>query len=175
MYPADYTGCKANPDAGTDRIVLQDAASGLEIVNQNNTAVVSPNGTDPNTFYTFSRPPNAPCGVYDLVYNSPSGSAVLAIFPDEHLGFVPTSSDGQNSDDYITTVWSIDCDGTLRAGIIDGAELFFGVPGNGATVFAQGQPVGSALEKRRAWSKLGRKKERKMKLHRIKAVVQVVE
>jgi len=69
--------------------------------------------------------PSAPCGVYDLTIDTTMGVRYLAIFANGFVGFVSRSSAGRKDLGYVTTMWSVGCEGAVTAGVVGGAEFFF--------------------------------------------------
>ncbi|CCC09521.1 unnamed protein product [Sordaria macrospora k-hell] len=106
--------------------------------------------------YRFYSPPNATTNVFDIII--PAGPATgtgtgkektkyLAVFSSGAVGFVDRSSNGQtyvpspsSSTDggsdgeggqYVTTIWSVQCNGFATAGILGGIRFDFGIRDNG--------------------------------------------
>ncbi|KAE9983867.1 hypothetical protein BLS_003525 [Venturia inaequalis] len=67
--------------------------------------------------------------VYDLAYHDGDTISYIAIFNDGVVAFVPASSNGQDMTDltrqYVTSIWSINCPGTLSAGITNNLPYEF--------------------------------------------------
>ncbi|QDS74938.1 hypothetical protein FKW77_004459 [Venturia effusa] len=130
-YAADYTGCFLDPES-TQAFNLVENGSSTPIVNVNGYAKRMPDSSSfQNAYFTFEKPSSAlvgrQCGVYDLAYHDGDTKSYIAVFNDGVVAFVPTSSNGQDTADltnqYVTSIWSIDCTGTLSAGITN--ELAF--------------------------------------------------
>ncbi|KAK3367696.1 putative salivary secreted peptide [Podospora didyma] len=150
--PSSYAGCDLDPAKGGEFELLDPNA--LAIINKNGKAVEA---TDPDaavTQFVFSHPPAAPVNVYDIIIpgNSP---LYLAIFKSGAVGFVDASSNGQayvphpSGDDYVTSVWSLQCDGLTTAGILGGAEFQFSVKDSGDIVVITSPPALRKLRKAR--------------------------
>ncbi|KXX74699.1 hypothetical protein MMYC01_207957, partial [Madurella mycetomatis] len=137
--PASYANCDFDPVNGGEFGLL--TPNGLSIVNQGGNAVES---ADPDAVIpplVYSHPPAAPDGVYDIVI--PGASPLyLAVFKSGEVGFVGTSSNGQeyvsdpSGGEYVTSIWSLRCNGLTTAGIIGNVEFQFTVRDNGDIVVA---------------------------------------
>jgi len=99
LYAANYAGCLLNPNNPNQPIVLIDGSTGLQLfdyfgrLTRSNSSTIQTSPSFGGIFY-FSQPPNAPCGMYDLLWQSPSGNLFIAVFSDAEVGFTPLSSDG---------------------------------------------------------------------------------
>ncbi|KAJ9663101.1 hypothetical protein H2201_005772 [Coniosporium apollinis] len=132
--PTSYAECLFDPYKGSQTIELIDVNTGVSFVNVGGRAALAMDRVDNGlTTYHLVAPANGPSGVFDLV--SDSGKYV-AVFEDGQVGFVDESSNGQNQivdgsgAKYLTTVWSVTCDGELVAGILGGSQLQLGLIGN---------------------------------------------
>ncbi|KAI9858785.1 MAG: hypothetical protein M1813_007252 [Trichoglossum hirsutum] len=137
--PTSYTDCYMDPSL--DPFELLDPNSGIPIVNKSGKAGLATEVSSDAGTYRFVSAASAPSGVYDLLYENSQGSAYFAIFLNGDVGFRPSSSNGQEfitdgTGQYITTIWSIACDGGISAGIINGAEFIFSIDDSTGNLFA---------------------------------------
>ncbi|KAK3994499.1 hypothetical protein QBC44DRAFT_340905 [Cladorrhinum sp. PSN332] len=138
LIPQSYAGCVFNPnDPGSFDLLTPNA---LPIINRNGRAVEE---TDPNAQtrpYTFYHSTNAPPGLFDIrTTNAVGPQLFLAVFGDRRVGWVErSSSEGQTpvgsppNDDYITSIWSVQCNGLATAGIIGGIQFKFQIDDRGS-------------------------------------------
>ncbi|KAK3937759.1 phospholipase A2 [Diplogelasinospora grovesii] len=138
--PTSYAGCQYDPASGGPFELLSPNA--LPLVNKNSKIAEATEVSDTLDPWSFVAPAGAPAGVYDLVLTSGGKSLFFAIFKSGAVGLVDTgSSEGQKwvpsgSDSYITTVWSVQCDGVTTAGIIGGEQFSFAINDNGEVVLS---------------------------------------
>jgi len=56
------------------------------------------------------------------------------------VGFTPEGSDGQDNSglegEFVTTIWSVSCNGTLSAGVIGGKKILFKVNATSNAIIA---------------------------------------
>jgi len=134
---ADYSECLSDPNSNAEVELL--GPNMLEIVARNGLAVEA--GVDDiSPGHLFSAPASGlPQHVYDLKLAG-AVPLYLALFKSGVVGYVENSSDGQTyvstpeGDEYITTVWSVDCDGIATAGISGGLKFQFFLNVNGEVV-----------------------------------------
>ncbi|KAK0653570.1 hypothetical protein QBC41DRAFT_369355 [Cercophora samala] len=107
--------------------------------------------TDPDRQFQglFFQPPNnvfSPKGVYDvrLPGQGDRPDRYLAIFKNGEVGWVLRSTNGQTAlrdergEAYVTTVFSVQCDGLSTAGVVNGLEFEFAV--KDGKLYARGIP-----------------------------------
>ena len=86
--------------------MFRDTRTGNDVIDVDGDAVSSP-GHHANMYYTFSKPPRAACGMYDLVLHVNGKLRYFAVFTDGFVGFTTVSSNGQSSfgkdGDFVTT------------------------------------------------------------------------
>ncbi|KAK3313967.1 putative salivary secreted peptide [Apodospora peruviana] len=141
--PASYETCDFDPVSGGEFELLDPNA--LAIVNKNGKAAELADPAAEASQFVFSHPPAAPAQLFDAVITGGTKPLYLAIFKSGVVGFVETSSNGQSyvsspDGEYITTVWSVQCNGLATAGILGGAEFQFTVKDNGEIVLAATSP-----------------------------------
>ncbi|KAK0610348.1 hypothetical protein B0T17DRAFT_584566 [Bombardia bombarda] len=137
--PSSYAECDFDPSAAAPFDFLTPNALAIiyDPSGSSNKAVES--RTDAGDFtppaLTFSHPPSAPAGVFDVVLGAGTAAPLyLAVYRSGAVGFVATSSNGQTyisaagspgaSQYYITTIWSVGCDGLATAGILGSGSPF---------------------------------------------------
>ncbi|KAL0934956.1 uncharacterized protein CTRU02_209547 [Colletotrichum truncatum] len=131
--PSSYDQCVFDPATGGEFELY--TPNGLAIVNKDGKAVETDDASIPVDPFKFSHPSGAPNGLYDIVLNAGGQTLYLAVFKTGAVGFVDTSSNGQSyvgtDNQYITTIWSVECDGLTSAGIVGGESFDFIVTDNG--------------------------------------------
>ncbi|KAH8901662.1 hypothetical protein GQ53DRAFT_790105 [Thozetella sp. PMI_491] len=134
--PSSYANCVFDPASGAPFELLD--PNGLSIINKDGKAVEQSDPTAPVDPFTFSHPAGAPSGVYDVVLTSGGKQLFLAVFKSGAVGFVESSSNGQtyvgSGDQYVTSIWSVECDSLTTAGIIGGIRFQFVVKTTGEIV-----------------------------------------
>ncbi|MCJ1245337.1 hypothetical protein MMC30_002541 [Trapelia coarctata] len=139
--PPSYTDCLFDPNVPESKVQLLDPDTGIPFINVNGRATLAVEVAEDVPGYHFSKPAGGPAGVFDLQTDD---GLFIAVFEDGHVGFVPTGSNGQtyvgtSPNKYITTIWSVQCDGVLVAGIINGLEFQFILSGD--ELFAQDKTI----------------------------------
>ncbi|TID00345.1 hypothetical protein CH35J_006417 [Colletotrichum higginsianum] len=134
--PASYENCAFDLVTGGEfQLLLPNVFS---IVNNDGKAVQATNLSAPVEPFIFSHPAGAPAGLFDIVLKSGGKTLYLAVYKSGAAGFVDTSSNGQTyigtGDQYVTTIWSVDCDGLVVSGILSGESFQFFVNHNGDIV-----------------------------------------
>ncbi|TAQ86591.1 hypothetical protein B7494_g5101 [Chlorociboria aeruginascens] len=138
--PSSYSGCMIDPNNATQLIELIDSNTGISFINADGIAVEAVDQVVNLTQYHFAPTKDGPAGVYDLVADD---GDFVAVFDDGHVGFTPTSSDGQTyiaspKGNYVTSIWSVDCNGNILAGILGGSPFQLGLGGDsGNELFAE--------------------------------------
>ncbi|KAK1777689.1 hypothetical protein QBC45DRAFT_330097 [Copromyces sp. CBS 386.78] len=149
--PFSYSTCDFDPLNGGLLDLL--GPNGQFIINRNGKAVEfsAREGDDDDVSgvgYRFYSPPNATTtasNVFDVIIPGSGGekkTMYLAVFSSGTVGFVEHSSNGQayvpsdGSDggqggQYVTTIWSVQCNGLATAGILGGIRFDFGIKDNG--------------------------------------------
>jgi hypothetical protein len=133
-----YTNCMIDPSASNSTFLLLDPATGLPIIDNNGIASLPTQVTDWESF-SFSKPPNAPSGIFDIFITHQGQIQYLAVYSSGKVGFVASSSNGQTyvtdgQDQYVTTIFVVDCQGGVTAGIIGGSAFQFEVVDNNVVV-----------------------------------------
>ncbi|KAK3690523.1 putative salivary secreted peptide [Podospora appendiculata] len=145
-----YASCDFDPASGGGFELLSPNA--LAIVNQGPPGSKAVESTDPEAAipqYTFVHPSGAPANVFDVVIPANGGvpAQILAIYKSGEVSFVSASSNGQayvpspSGGEYVTTVWSVQCNGLATAGIIGGARFYFTVQSSGVIVASTTPPL----------------------------------
>ena len=128
-----YEYCRVNP---SDRIPFEllDTNSGLPLINNNGLAELPTVVMEDSEIQllSFKEVTGAPSGLFDMVFGQ---DKYLAIFESRKVGFVSASTNGQTyagtgPDRYITTVFSLTCEGRITAGIVDGETFELEVVNN---------------------------------------------
>ncbi|WYZ43924.1 hypothetical protein EsH8_VII_000360 [Colletotrichum jinshuiense] len=136
VIPASYDNCLFDPASGGEFELL--TPNVLSIINKDGKAVEATDPAAPVDPFTFHQPADAPKDVYDIELTSGGKTLYFAVFKSGAVGFVDASSNGQSyvgtGDQYVTTIWSVECDGLATAGILGGDSFQFVVKDNGDIV-----------------------------------------
>lgn len=122
-----------------------DPDTGIPFINVNGRATPAVEVAEDVPCYHFFKPAGGPPGVFDLTTDD---GLFVAVFEDGHVGFTSTGSNGQayvgtSPNIYVTTIWSVQCDGVLVAGIINSLEFQFILSGD--ELFAQDKTIREEL------------------------------
>ncbi|KAK4161640.1 hypothetical protein QBC43DRAFT_380556 [Cladorrhinum sp. PSN259] len=138
IIPQSYEGCVFSPNSPIEFDLLTPNA--LPIVNRNGRAVEEADPTASTRFLAWDpTPPNVQAGLHDIRLSTQGSQPVLylAVFQDGTVGWVGTSSNGQmpvmgpGGKKYITTIWSLQCNGIATSGIIGGIQLKYHIDDRG--------------------------------------------
>ncbi|KAK4677119.1 hypothetical protein QC764_408067 [Podospora pseudoanserina] len=148
LIPPSYERCAVDPNGPRDFTYL--TPNGLAVTRDRRTSRAIEE-TDPDDQFQglVFEPPNnvfSPRGVFDvrLPGRGDRPSRYLAIFKNGEVGWVLRSTNGQTAlrdergQPYVTTVFSVQCDGLSTAGVINGLEFEFAV--KDGKLYARGIP-----------------------------------
>lgn len=148
LIPPSYEHCAVDPNGPRDFTYL--TPNGLAVTRDRRTsrAIEETNPDDQFQGFVFEPPNNvfSPRGVFDvrLPGRGDRPSRYLAIFKNGEVGWVLRSTKGQTAlrdergQPYVTTVFSVQCDGLSTAGVINGLEFEFAV--KDGKLYARGIP-----------------------------------
>ncbi|KAK0742334.1 hypothetical protein B0T21DRAFT_346146 [Apiosordaria backusii] len=151
LIPDSYVGCVFDPTGPFGQLDFTYLTpNGLAVVRdwRTNRAVeeTDPDDKVPGLFF---EPPNnvfSPRGVFDVRLPGTNGrpDRYLAVFKNGEVGWVLRSTNGQTAlrdergEPYVTTIFSLQCNGLSTAGIIGGLEFEFAV--KDGKLYARGIP-----------------------------------
>ncbi|KAF2679733.1 hypothetical protein K458DRAFT_490379 [Lentithecium fluviatile CBS 122367] len=139
-----YEGCFVDPINSSQTFAILSFSNGFLLEEVDGMPVFAASNDTQGSFH-FSKPPGSFTDQFDLVYDRPGENPLYLavstkvgneiVFVESSLVLGPQHSKrttpSKNEDcDFITSIWSIHCNGTISTGIVGGPELEFSIDNN---------------------------------------------